>query len=367
VIATPSTTSPTHNISKNVAVYNDASAHIVTSQGCFRPDIRLEELPSALDLSSSVPQLDDTSLTSGIWDFVMDVPDHSTSLLHTSDAMKTPCSELSTWDTTISVDPRLIIRVKHNHNASHDSRWTTTINCGCTNPHFQVQTQGPDPFSFDEIRVLRFKTPPPPPTSLMMTADPYTNNLRLDTICTLSALVDLGMHVGLTEEILCADESLSPFYRFSVTDYSDNDDTTRNKMINTVQQIFRTLKPDLRPNKEQITIRHHPQIDILPFPTLRKNFILHQDQIDEDEFFQDVLTGLVCWGSAGPTSKRDREENTGYISSGTPWDVRSWEAKVWFLRKYWGLFGGEEGELVRQSEWWRRIRGDDPLDIDSFS
>lgn len=363
-------TSSTQTRPKDFAAYDHGASatHIATSQECFHPDARLEELRSALDLRSSVPQLDDISLTSGIWDFPIDISDQSTSLLNASDAMKTTCSDPSTWDTTITVDPRLLIRVKHNHNAGHNSRWTTTINCGCLNPHFQVQTQGPDPFSFDEIRVLRFKTPlSPPPNNLVMAADPYKNNLRLDTICTLSALVDLGMHVGLTEEIICADESLSPFYRFSITDYSDNDDTTRNDlMINTVQQIFRTLKPDLRPNREQITIKHHPQIDILPFPTLRKNFIMNQDRIDEDEFFQDVLAGLVCWGGAGPTSNRDRDENTGYISSGTPWDVRSWEAKEWFLKKYWDLLGAEEGELVRQSEWWRGIRGDDPLDIGSF-
>lgn len=374
VAATPVNAYSTQTRPKNLAVYDHcaSSTYIPTSQECFHPEVRLEELSSTLDLSSSIPQLDDASLTSGIWDFVIDGPDQSTSLLSTADSMKTTCSELSTWDTTITVNPRLLIRVKHNHNASHNSRWTTTIVCGCPNPHFQVQTQGPDPFSFDEIRVLRFKTPPSPPlnnttAALIMGADPYKNNLRIDTICTLSALVDLGTHVGLTEEIICADESLSPFYRFSVTAYSDNDDTTRNDiMINTVQQIFRTLKPDLRPNREQITIKHHPQIDILPFPTLRKNFIIQQDQIDEDEFFQDVLAGLVCWGGGGPAGKRDREENTGYISSGTPWDVRSWEAKEWFLRKYWSLLGGEEGELVRQSEWWRGIRGNDPLDIESL-
>ncbi|GAM38518.1 hypothetical protein TCE0_033f09301 [Talaromyces pinophilus] len=367
-------TSSTQTRPEDLKAYNYGASitHIATSQECFHPDVRLEERPFVLGLGSSVPQLDDVSLTSGIWDFVIDGPDQSTSLLNTLDDAKTTCSDPSTWDTTITVDPRLLIRVKHNHDASHNSRWTTAINCSCSNPHFQVQTQGPDPFSFDEIRVLRFKTSPSPPlndtaTALMMTADPYKNNLRLDTICTLSALVDLGMHVGLTEEIICADESLSPFYRFSITDYSVNGDTLRNDlMINTVQQIFRTLKPDLRPNREQITIKHHPQIDILPFPTLRKNFILQQDRIDEDEFFQDVLAGLVCWGGAGPTSRKDREENTGHISSGTPWDGRSWEAKDWFLRKYWGLLGGEEGELVRQSEWWRGIRGDDPLNIESF-
>lgn len=338
-----------------------ASTSIPASHKCSYSGVRLEELPSTFDLRDSISLDDRASLTSGVWDFVIDGPDQLTTTLNTPDAIKTTCSESNTWDTSITVDPRLLIRVKHNQDTSHNSRWTTTINCGCLNAHFQVQTQGPDPFSFDEIRVLRFKTPPSTTSNtLMMTTNPYQSNLRLDTICTISALVDLGLHVGLTEEIICADESLSPFYRFSVTDNPEKDDM----MINTVQQIFRTLKVDLRPGREQITIKHHPQIDILPFPTLRKNFILQQELIDEDEFFHDVLAGLVCWGSAGPAGKRDREENTGFISTGTPWDSRSWEAKEWFLRKYWSLLGGEEGELVRQTEWWRGIRGDDPLGVE---
>ncbi|GLB21885.1 hypothetical protein AtubIFM61612_002435 [Aspergillus tubingensis] len=118
------------------------------------------------------------------------------------------------------------------------------------------------------------------------------------------------------------------------------DDTARSNLIRTVQETFKTLKPDLRPSQEQITIEHHPIIDILPFRTLRRNLITRQHDIDEDEFFEDMLSGLVCWG-------------------GTPWDVRSWEGKLWFLKKYWALLGGEDGELVRQSEWWRSIRGDE--------
>jgi hypothetical protein len=50
---------------------------------------------------------------------------------------------------------------------------------------------------------------------------------------------------------------------------------------------------------------------------------------------------------------------TGHAVTGNLWDVRSWEAKVWFLKKYWWLLGGEEGELVRQSEWWRSVRGEE--------
>lgn len=38
-----------------------------------------------------------------------------------------------------------------------------------------------------------------------------------------------------------------------------------------------------------------------------------------------------------------------------------------FLKKYWALLGGEDGELIRQSEWWRNIRGDDTPDIEVYS
>lgn len=171
------------------------------------------------------------------------------------------------------------------------------------------------------------------------------------------------MHVGLTEEMVCATESPSPFYR-SIRASADG--TAKENIICTVQRIFKKLKPNLRPSSDQITVNHPPYIDVLPFRMLRKNLILHQQEVNEDEFLRDAVTGLVCWGGAG-VGRKDRDASTGYASSGTPWDNRSWEAKVWFLRKYWSLLGGEEGELVRQSEWWRNIRGEDLIDIEALA
>ena len=133
-----------------------------------------------------------------------------------------------------------------------------------------------------------------------------------------------------------------------------------------MQRIFKTLKQDLRPSSEQTTVKHHPYIDILPFPTLRKNLVTHQEEIDEDEFFHDMLTGLVCWGGAD-IARKDREDSTGYALTGTPWDVRSWEARVLLLKKYWTWLGGEDGELIRRSEWWRSIRGDDTPNMEVYS
>jgi len=224
-------------------------------------------------------------------------------------------SALSVWDSTTHVDPSLLICEKHNDGL--DPYWTTTIDCGCASPHVQIRTQGLDPFSHGEVKILSFG---PSATA----ADPYANNLRIETVCTIAALYTLGMYVGITEEMLCADQSLSPFFQSSA---ESADDMVKANMICTAQRIFKTLKPDLRPSSEQITVKHHSYIDILPFPTLRKNLITHQEAIDEDEFFHDMLTGLVCWGGAGLVRK-DRDESTGYASTGTPWDVSALIAAV---------------------------------------
>ena len=313
VTAHGSSSTPTHMIAKSLSAY-DASDVSVSSSSAATPG----------ECQHLIPQLDDTP------------------------------SALSIWDSTTHVDPSLLIRDKHNDGIG--SYWTTTIDCSCSSPHVQIWTQGPDPFSYGEVRILSFG---PSATA----ADPYGNNLRIETVCIIAALNTLGMYVGITEEMLCAEKSLSPFFRSSAELV---DDTVKANMICTVQRIFKALKPDLRPSSEQITVKHHPYIDILPFPTLRNNLITHQEEIDEDEFFHDMLTGLVCWGGAG-IGRKDREEATGYASTGTPWDVRSWEARVWFLKKYWTLLGREDGELVRQSEWWRSIRGDDTLNMEVHS
>ena len=260
-------------------------------------------------------------------------------------------SAMDLWDPPTHIDPSLLVCANHNNDI--DPYSITSIDCGCAGPHVQIWTQGPDPFTCGKVKILSFG----PSTS---PADPYVNNLRVETVCIVAALSSLGTHVGITEEMLCADNSLSPFFQSRA---ESADDEVKSNTICTAQTIFKTLKPDLRPNSEQITVEHHPYIDILPFPTLRKNLIIQQEEIDGDEFFHDVLTGLVCWGGAG-IGRRDREASTGYASTGTPWDVRSWEARAWFLTKYWALLGGEDGELVRQSEWWRSMRGDDTLNME---
>ncbi|PLB46167.1 hypothetical protein P170DRAFT_439836 [Aspergillus steynii IBT 23096] len=252
------------------------------------------------------------------------------------------------------VDPSVLVHDKHN--AGLDQRWTATVECDCATPHIKVQSSGHGTSGSTEVRIITIAPLVPVP-------DPYANHLRLETLCTLSAMDTLRLHLGLTEDMVCDEESPSLFYR---PIRAPTDAAVKENMVCTVQRIFKTLKPDLRPSSEQITVEHPPYIDVLPFRTLRKNLILRQKEVDEDEFLRDILTGLVCWGGVG-LGQKDRNASTGYASTGTPWDNRSWEAKAWFVKKYWSLLGGEDGELVRQSEWWRSMRGEDPLVIEEIA
>lgn len=257
-------------------------------------------------------------------------------------------SDPSPVNSTKCIDPSCLIRNRGLDIAQH---CTTSVDCCCSMPHSHVISRGPDAFNRGDFRILTLGS---------TGADPYANNLRLETICTLAAVAALTAYIGISQDILCEAESLSPFFRPGAAS-ADSPDTVR-----TVQRIFKTLKPDLRPSQEQITVPHHPYIDILPFPTLRKNLIRQRERIDEDAFCEDLLVGLVCWGGAG-VGQKDREASTGYASTGTPWDARSWEARGWFVKKYWDLLGGEDGELVRQSEWWRGVRGEESLEVGVFS
>jgi hypothetical protein len=224
------------------------------------------------------------------------------------------------------------------------------FNCGCRTPHVQIRSPG-----------LKYSAPGRGSFALATFnyfPDPLMNHLRLEQLCIVEAMLRNCLAIGITQDMWCAEDAISPFYRqmepsafrSGTTTTSDSD-----SIVRTVQGIFRTLKPDLRPCREQIATLHHPYIDILPFPTVRANLIKQASAVDEQEFFYDLLNGLVCWGGAG-AGRRDDGIGAG---SGTPWEFRSWEAKEWFIQKWWSIVGGEDGELTRQFRWWRSLRGED--------
>jgi hypothetical protein len=177
--------------------------------------------------------------------------------------------------------------------------------------------------------------------------DLHRNNIRIKQFLFVAALSANAESLGLSLDILTRDDAESPFFRTSISE-----EVAKTSSMSD----FSDLKTYLRPCASQVIHSHHPYIDVLPFPTLRERVIkltcAEPPMIDVDELCNDLLNdGLICWGS----SLGDRNSATG---SGSPWDLRSWEAQPWFLRKWWIVLGGADGEIYQQTQWWCEMRGD---------
>nr|XP_036577261.1 ketoreductase [Colletotrichum truncatum]KAF6784200.1 ketoreductase [Colletotrichum truncatum] len=104
----------------------------------------------------------------------------------------------------------------------------------------------------------------------------------------------------------------------------------------------------LVPTTLQMSIEHHPWVDLFPSPRMRDNFftamIGNWDEEKEEQLWNDLVeTG----GDIG---------GTGLIVWGDPWDARSWEATVPFLRK-WGWILQGCHDILRATNYWRRGNG----------
>jgi hypothetical protein len=146
--------------------------------------------------------------------------------------------------------------------------------------------------------------------------------------------------------------------------------------LDVVRAKFKAITLDLRPSDAQLTIGHHPYLvwlsilllpnstlislanpatkDVIPFKVFRENALkaleLGPQALDEDQLCADFgAGGLVCWGS---------QQNSLGMEAGVPWDARSWEPQVWFLKKYRHLCGGWDDEMWMAARRWHSIRGE---------
>jgi hypothetical protein len=177
--------------------------------------------------------------------------------------------------------------------------------------------------------------------------DVHTNHIRMKPLLYVAACIANASILGFSLSQESCEDLKSPFFRGSTSESA-----AKVACLND----FSALSPDLRPSATQLVHRHHPYIDVLPFPTLRERiiklaYVEEEPMIDEDELCQDLNDGLVCWGSV-------LDGRNSAMGSGAPWDVRSWEAQPWFLKKWWIVIGGAEGEIYKQTQWWRQMRGE---------
>ncbi|KAF8859049.1 hypothetical protein BDZ45DRAFT_372188 [Acephala macrosclerotiorum] len=174
------------------------------------------------------------------------------------------------------------------------------------------------------------------------------NHIRIKQVLFVAACVANASTLGITIVTPDCDDLESPFFRDNLSETS-----AKTACLNE----FAHVRTCLRPCATQLMHRHHPYIDMLPFPTFRERVIklacAEEPMIDEDDLCKDLSEndGLICWGSA-------LGGGSAVTGTGTPWDSRSWEAQPWFLRKWWILIGGKDGEIYKQTQWWCEMRGE---------
>lgn len=234
----------------------------------------------------------------------------------------------------------------------------TIIHCSCLDYHEPLGRCMGKVQVFPDPMTVRWRAPTPEDddgfSGQPRLPDVHRNAIQVHQMCVMDAMLRNLVLIGVPVELFCAEETESPFYRYSRIGSSSGggggDDEAATKAV---QLSFRGLKHDLRPSRIQVARSHHPYIDVFPIPSVRKRLIELQHEIDEDAFFIDAIKGFRCWGSRRD-SHRDPVRGTG-----SPWDMRSWEATPEFLEKWACVLGDDEGEMARQSRWWRVMRGEE--------
>lgn len=156
----------------------------------------------------------------------------------------------------------------------------------------------------------------------------------------LSLLVNYNLHAALARnaEVLgvsdeyCRWEGISPL----------------NKEGPLLSQKAIEWPASLQPTPLQMSIEHHPWVDLFPWPRLRDNLLQafeYPEICDEDELCRDI-----CEYS-------HEETKPVLIVWGSPWDPRSWEVSNDFLNKWGWLLSGCP-EIINSTNYWRAKRGE---------
>lgn len=113
----------------------------------------------------------------------------------------------------------------------------------------------------------------------------------------------------------------------------------------------------LKPTTMQLTTRHHPWLDLFPFPRMRDNLLIAAGVLspeEEQQLFTDVME-----------SDGGKDEWTGLVLWGEPWDLQSWEVSLPFLKRWAWLVNGCP-EIITSTNHWRRKRGEDAISAPGF-
>lgn len=159
--------------------------------------------------------------------------------------------------------------------------------------------------------------------------------------------VNIGS-LGLTIYLLSLD-ILSPFNSTTLGGTVSEDLEDYALALAPAPDLISNLPPSLRPTALQVSILHHPWIDLFPCPKLRDNLLRKGDALDGLAICHDVCKG-------------GENENTGLIVWGDPWDTSGWEITESLAKKWpWMIEGCDE--VIEGTNYWRALRGLANLDL----
>ena len=152
-------------------------------------------------------------------------------------------------------------------------------------------------------------------------ADPHANHIQLWRGSAFTASLYIAISLNLNIDRIRSSDWQSPFYR--LTTLGDDPAT----LLATAQVPY--APANLQPTLPQILFPHHAYLDLIPFPVFRARAItlantVYGPRCDLWDLKRDINAGLVCWSPGN---------GTGGVNV-QPWDVRSWKAAPWFLRKW---------------------------------
>ncbi|KAF5600638.1 hypothetical protein FPANT_2232 [Fusarium pseudoanthophilum] len=184
--------------------------------------------------------------------------------------------------------------------------------------------------------------------------DLYMNMLQFSPAAIFTSCLTNALTLGLDPSLIanCSVEHISPFYQPNLS-CTINHAALIQAGSNILSTFNNTSIPiHLRPTMAQILIPHHTSLDLIPIPFLRERAIMLSAAMPHAfnnwELKLDIYErgGLTIWRLKGE-SMRDTYP---------PWDMKSWEAAPWFLKKWCMLMGREYDKMNEQSIGWQVVR-----------
>jgi hypothetical protein len=117
----------------------------------------------------------------------------------------------------------------------------------------------------------------------------------------------------------------------------------------TAHPVRPVMPANLKPTALQLTVEHHPWIDLWPFPQMRDNILRAGESYDDDPLWIELVDNQLALGGW-----------SGLIVWGNPWDVYSWEVTEEFARRWWWVIR-DCVELFISTNRWRAKRGERKL------